>query len=287
MAMNTGLSQVFQKWPRAAESLAPSDPQVASSTPEDDQAEQERRRHRGELAHAARLETIQEAVCSIAHELNQPLAAVVLQAEITAKKMRLGKEGGKQDVINALDHIADDAYRAGQIIQRMKDFVKKFEPRRNSVDLDGIIREVLTLVEDELRHAGIACTIELDQSPAMIRADAIQVQQVLLNLIRNAAEAIGRAEPGDHQITLRGRTRNGAREISVGDTGCGITDDRTFQCFETFYTTKPGGMGLGLAISRSIVESHGGHIEATQNPDRGATFTFTMPIAPEDKNHAS
>lgn len=250
------------------------------------QSKQRLEKQRAELAHIARVKTIEEMVTSIAHELNQPLAAVVMQAEVTARKMQLGRAGGAQELIESLGCIADEAYRAGQIIQRMKDFVRKTEPRRSSIDLFDIVCEAVALVENDLRHASITCDFDLDPSLPKVLVDAIQVQQVLLHLIRNAMEAIELAGSGRREITVRAKAQNGAEEVAVCDTGCGISEQHLSRYFDTFYTTKPDGMGLGLPISRSIIEAHGGRIWGKRNPDRGATFTFSIPIPRKDQQDA-
>jgi len=242
------------------------------------QAEERAEKLRQQLAHLARVETMGEMATGIAHELNQPLAAVVMRAEAAAHRLQMGREGSKQEQIDVLRGIADEGYRAGQIIRRMRDFIKKAEPRRSTVDLTDVVAEVLTLVRSDLRLAGITLTADVDPDLPHIMADRIQLQQVLLNLIRNAMEAIDAAGSGDHALSVRVRARDESLEIAVSDTGCGIPDGGLDQLFERYFTTKPGGLGMGLAISRSIVEAYGGRIWATQNADRGATFTFTLPI---------
>ncbi len=250
-------------------------------------------KHRSELAHIDRVRTVEQMASGIAHELNQPLAAIVVRADVAAKKIKLGKRQSDEQLIDSLGHISEQAYRAGCIIQRMKEFVKKTEPHHSSVDMDSVIREVLALVENDLRLKRIQLTTNVDAALPKILADQIQVQQVLLNLIRNAMDAIDgeitdsnaadSSETHPREISVCVHTDRGVLETIVRDSGCGISGEYAKQCFETFYTTKLEGMGMGLAISRAIVEAHGGHIWCEPNERRGTTFTFTMPIPGEQK----
>ena len=246
------------------------------------QAEKRAEKQRAELAHIARVITIEQMTSGIAHELNQPLSVIVTQAEVTAQKLRLGRIKDKSDLLRTLGYIADEAHRTGQIIHRMRDFVRKAKPHQSSVDIAETLHEAIAFVQNDLRHAGITVNCDVDDSLPKLLADRIQVQQVLLNLILNAMEAIERAQPEVRGIDVRARIHDGLLEISVCDTGCGVSDDHVVQYFDTFYTTKPNGLGMGLAISRSIVEAHGGRIWGTPNSGRGATFTFTMPIQGKD-----
>ena len=243
-------------------------------------------KHRSELAHIDRVRTVEQMASGIAHELNQPLAAIVVRADVASQKIKLGKHQSDEQLIESLGHISEQAYRAGCIIQRMKEFVKKTEPHHSSVDMDSVIREVMALVENDLRLKAIQLTTNIDAALPKILADRIQVQQVLLNVILNAVDAIDGEKSTQSQpreISLRVRAAQGVVETIVCDSGCGITDEHAAKCFETFYTTKREGMGMGLAISRAIVEAHGGHIWCKANEHRGTTFTFTMPIPGEKK----
>ena len=237
---------------------------------------------RVDLAHLGRVHTMGEMASGIAHELNQPLGVIVMRAEVAAQRVRLGINASQEKLLDALEDVANEAHRAGQIIRRMRDFVKKAEPHRSTIDLAEVISEVLALVQSDLRHAEIPVATSVDPSLPTLLADKIQVQQVLLNLIRNAMEAMDHTAIGPHRLTLRASADKETLEVAVSDTGCGIPDGHLDDLFGTFYSTKPAGMGVGLAISRSIIEGHGGRIWARQNADRGATFTFTLPIAKKD-----
>jgi len=234
---------------------------------------------RAALAHMGRAATIGAMASGIAHELNQPLGAIVTRAEVGARTIELRRKETREHQRQRLESIADQAHRAGEIIRRMRNFVKKRAPHRTTVHVAELIEEVLSLVGDDLRHAGIALTCDVDRSLPTTLADKIQVQQVLLNLIRNAMEAMDGIETSARQLRIQATARDGVLEVAVRDTGCGIPDECTESLFWAFHGTKPEGMGMGLAISRSIVEDHGGRIWAAQNADRGATFTFTLPTA--------
>jgi len=248
-------------------------------------AQERAKKLRSQLVHIARVATMGEMASGIAHELNQPLGAIAMRAEVAARSIRLGKEPTQQHMLGLLDNIAEQTHRAGQILRRMRDFVKKTEPSRSTVDLGETIREVVALLESELQHAGIGLTCRVDQPLPNTLADKIQIQQVLLNLMRNAIEAMEHTEPDRRELHVQATARDGVLEVAVRDSGCGLPDDGAERLFGAFYSTKLEGMGMGLAISRSIIEAHGGHISAAPNADRGATFTLILPIAEEDLKH--
>ncbi|OHB73260.1 MAG: hypothetical protein A2V70_20090 [Planctomycetes bacterium RBG_13_63_9] len=251
------------------------------------QVEQQGERLRAELAHMARVQTMGEMTSSMAHELNQPLAAVVMWAEVAAQKIRLGKPTGNDDVLKVLDDIAGQAYRAGEIIRRMKDFVRKTEPHRTTVEACEIISEALPLVASDLRHAGITLDNRVERSLPKLLVDRVQVQQVLLNLIRNAIEAMEDTAADKRRLRIRAQARDRVVEITVSDTGRGIPKDQLDCLFGTFCSTKFDGMGMGLAISRSIIEAHGGRIWAISTPQQGTSFTFTLPIPREEEKNGT
>jgi len=245
-------------------------------------AEERMEKLRTQLAHLGRVATMGEMASGIAHEINQPLGVIVTRAEVGARRIELGKNDGKTRQRELLQFIADQAYRAGEIIRRMRNFMKRSEPRRTTVHMAELIGEVLLLAGNDLQQARIAVTCNLDHSLPPILADKIQVQQVLLNLIRNSLEAMEGTPPTARKLNMRATRRGGLLEVAVSDTGCGIPHGGVDSLFEAFQGSKPDGMGMGLAISRSIVEAHGGRIWAASNPDAGATFAFTLPITEED-----
>ena len=251
------------------------------------EAEEREDQLRHELAHLARVKTMGEMASGIAHELNQPLAAILMQAEVAAHKLRHQAKQTTGELLDTLDRIADQAHRAGEIIRHMKEFVQKAQPYRVAIGLAEVVGEVAALVRNDLRHAGVRFDVEMDEALPMILGDKIQLQQVLLNLIRNAMEAMESTEADARRLRLCARVHEEMLEVTVSDTGCGVPDGRFDQLFGAFCSTKSGGMGMGLAIGRSVVEAHGGRIWATNNRRRGTAFVFTLPIAREDCEHGS
>jgi PAS domain S-box-containing protein len=247
-------------------------------------SEQRERELQSELAHVGRLTTMGEMASGLAHELNQPLAAIILQSEVIARLTRAGDKGVPDEVLKSIRFIVDQSHRAGDLIRRMREFVRHTAPRRVVVTISAVVDEVLPLAERDLREAGIALELEIEGRSLNILADKVQLQQVLLNLIRNAIEAMETTNVRQRRLCVRTRTREQMLEVSVRDAGCGIPpekSDRVEELFGAFFSTKAEGLGMGLAISRSIVESHGGRIWVEPNPDRGTTFTFTVPLATE------
>jgi len=249
------------------------------------EAEQRAAALQAELAHMGRVSTMGEMASGLAHELNQPLTAIATLAHVAGQGLRSGSEPDKARLSEMCDDIGAQALRAGRLIRRMRSFVKKIGPRRTTLDVREVLHEILHLTENDIRLAGVAIRLDVDESLPTTFADKIQVEQVLLNLVRNALESMNRSDRDDHQLTIEACACDGNLQIVVRDTGVGIPEDRIDDLFGTFYTTKPEGMGMGLAICRSIVEGHGGRIWAAPNADRGATFTFTLPIVgKEDKD---
>ncbi|MBN2579842.1 MAG: response regulator [Pirellulales bacterium] len=249
------------------------------------QSEARLKRLQDELAHAARVKTMGEMASGLAHELNQPLAAILLKAEVGAEKVQREKAPQKKQVLEVLHFVADQAHRSGEIIRRMKHFVQKNEPKQAALDLTDAIGEVTALLKNDLNHAGIRLDVRLEPDLPQVYADRIQFQQVLLNLARNAIEALEETETNGRILTLEARRRDGMAEIAVSDTGSGVPEDRREMLFNAFSSSKPGGMGLGLAICRSIIEAHGGRIRAAPNSPQGTTFTFTLPFFDKDATY--
>jgi PAS domain S-box-containing protein len=239
-------------------------------------AEQERSRLRqleADLAHTNRVSTLGEMAASIAHEIKQPIAAAITSANSCIEW--LAHEPPNLDRARAAAGRIDKyGNRAAEIIDRIRSFYKKSSPQRELVDVNGIIQEMLTLLTAEATRYPIAMRAELTTDLPKIMADRVQLQQVLMNLILNAIEAM-KDSGGD--LTVKSQLQDGQLQFSVSDTGVGLPTEKVDQIFSAFFTTKPQGSGMGLAISRSIVESHGGRLWATPNDGRGATFHFTLP----------
>ncbi len=246
-------------------------------------AEEKARLRLHDAAHTARLLELGEMTSGIAHEVNQPLAAIVSFAGACLRMLESG--GDNAEVLrDALEQIAAQGERAGQIIQRLRQFARKGALERRPFDINKAIEEVLALIRHDLHRHGVSVKLELDEALPKVRADEVQIEQVLLNLARNAVEAMEDLSVEERRLTFC--TRPGARgeleiQVQVSDTGIGLPADALERVFETFYTTKSGGVGVGLAISRSIIDAHGGRLMAGSNPGGGAVFTFTLPYGNE------
>jgi two-component system, LuxR family, sensor kinase FixL len=241
-------------------------------------AQLESEKHRTELAHLARFTTLGELSGSLAHELNQPLSAILSNAE--AAQRFLAQDPPDVGELRAIldDIVAEDA-RAGEVIVRLRALFKKGEVAFQPTDLSAAALDVLRLVRSELVAHDIAVETDLPAVPA-VRADRIQIQQVLLNLVKNASDAMTTVAPASRRLSLSVKGNgDGHVKVAVRDSGTGISEDVLRRMFEPFVTTKPDGMGLGLAVCRTIVEAHHGTLNATNNADRGATFEFTLPAA--------
>jgi PAS domain S-box-containing protein len=239
-------------------------------------AEQEREKLReleADLAHINRVSTLGEMAASLAHEIKQPIAAAITSANSCIEW--LAHEPPNLDRARAAASKIDKyGNRAAEIIDRIRSFYTKSPPQRELVDVNGIIEEILTLLKCEADRYSVAMRAELAAEQPKIMADRVQLQQVLMNLMLNAIEAM-RDEGGE--ITVKSQLQDGRLQFSVSDTGVGLPAEKMDQIFSAFFTTKPQGSGMGLAISRSIVESHGGRLWATANGGRGATFHFILP----------
>ena len=240
-------------------------------------AEDEAHRQREELAHAQRITTLGELSASLAHEVNQPLAAIVTNAQAAIRLLeRAGVEHA--DVSEALTDMAADAQRASAIIRRLRALSRKEPTSQKGVDLNETIDDVVTLLRYDFAGKGIKVLRAGDSIVPLVSGDPVQLQQVILNLLVNASEAIGNAPDQPREIAVTtARRAPGLVEVTVRDTGIGAKPADLACMFERFFSTKPGGLGMGLSISRSIVEAHGGRIRAEANPDRGLTLRVELP----------
>ena len=253
---------------------------AAQDVTERKQAEDEARRHQAALAQVSRLSTMGELAGQLAHELNQPLCTIVGNAQ-TAQRLLNAPTPSMSEVREALADVVAYGKHAGDVIRRLRSFLRQ-EPQIAVLNIQKLIEEVADLAGADARQHHARLRFELADDLPTVRGDPIQLQQVLLNLVRNGLEAMaGAGEP--RELTVRAHSpQAGEVVISVSDSGMGLTDDVAARLFETFFTTKPTGLGLGLPISRSIVEAHGGSLTATPNPDRGTTFSLKLPAVPED-----
>jgi len=242
-------------------------------------AEKEAQRSRQELAHFTRVSMMGELTASLAHELNQPLTGILANAQ-AARRFLEATPPAFDEFRDILVDIIEDVKRASEVIQRLRDLLRKNEFQDVLLDLNVLSRDVVKLVSSDAVIRNVTVTFDFDPQPVRIYGDRIQLQQVVLNLLLNAMEAMAECAGGDRTVTVRTRnTEAKTVHVSVQDTGPGLRDDTQELIFEPFYTTKSDGMGMGLSISRSIIEAHGGVIWVTNNPTRGATFHFTLPWA--------
>ena len=245
--------------------------------------EEEIHQTRERLAQFGRLSTLGEMAASLAHELNQPLTAIATYTQACQRLIESG-QSDDDEILTALKKCNAQAQRAGEVIRRLRQFVKKKELGRREVSFDEIFRDLTVLAEVDARDNGVSLTIDVAKGLPRVLVDAVQIQQVILNLIRNGIDAMMNVNHYDDGISVTvDKSPNDQVRIMVTDHGTGITKEDEKKIFQPFFTTKTSGMGLGLAISRSIIESHGGVLSFTKNPSGGTTFHFTLPVISEAK----
>jgi signal transduction histidine kinase len=230
-----------------------------------------------ELAHANRVATMGQLTASIAHEVRQPIAATVTNAQ--AGLRWLNRETPDLDEARqAFDRIVREGDRASDVIGRIRALIEKAPSRNDRLDINGAIREVIELTRVEAVKKGVSVRTDFADGLPLIEGDRVQLQQVVLNLIINAVEAMSEVSKAARELLIStGKARAGGVLIGVRDSGPGLDPQSVDRLFEAFYTTKPSGLGMGLAICRSIIEAHGGRLWVTANQPRGATFQFTVP----------
>jgi len=240
-------------------------------------AEAEARQRQNELIHVSRLSTMGEMATGIAHELNQPLSAIVNFANGCARRLRQGN-GGEEEMLDALQQIAGQANRAGEIIKRLRGMVGRQQPVREDSDLNALIREVCALLGHEIRKLQVQLDVRLAAEPLYVRVDGVQIEQAVLNLMRNALDALQEVPVVRRQLTLTsGVSPEGRVFVTVQDSGPGIHPEVMKRLFDPFFTTKPSGMGVGLAIAQTIIDGHQGRIRAESWPGKGTSFTIELP----------
>jgi PAS domain S-box-containing protein len=246
------------------------------------EARESERRYREalmELAHANRVTRMGQLTASIAHEVKQPIAAAVTGAQ-AAQQWLNRQPANLAEAREALLRIVRDGKRAGDIIDRIRDLTKKAPPRKGSLNINETIREVVELTHGEVVKNGVSVRTQLAEGLPLILADRVQLQQVLLNLIINAIEAMRDVSEKERELLITTRDEQDGVSVEVRDSGPGFTPAAVERVFEAFYTTKAGGLGLGLSICRSIIEAHNGRLWASPNLPRGAVFRFTAPAHP-------
>src|SRR2546426_6964665 len=240
------------------------------------------REAQAELAHVTRVTTLGEVTASFAHELNQPLAAILNNANACLGLLPSGR-ADLDEVRDALADIVTDADRASAIIERVRGLAKRSSPEQVPLQLVDVVADIVALAAAESVARRVAIRTDIPTDLPVVLGDRVQLQQVLLNLVVNGMDAMSTVDEPERKLEIRGRpdTQDGSQgaRVSVQDRGIGLHAGQADRLFEAFYTTKPHGMGLGLAISRSIIEAHGGRLWAESNQGPGATFSFRLPAA--------
>ena len=251
--------------------------------------EEMERRRRDELAHVARLSTMGEMASGLAHELNQPLAAISNYVFGCRKRVEMDRMD-KDSLIEALHNVGSQAQRAGEIIRRMRNFVRKRESQKNYISVNEIVTEVVALCAPELRDNSVQVSENLPDDLPMVGVDAIQIEQVIINLVRNSIEAMREVPFKERCLSLSTSTIFDDEEMvlfELSDSGVGLDPEMVKEIFNPFFSTKSDGMGMGLTISQSIVENHGGKLWAVSNDDQpGVTFKMTLPVCDEPEENA-
>jgi C4-dicarboxylate-specific signal transduction histidine kinase len=243
-------------------------------------AEEALRRAQADLAHVSRVTTMGELTASLAHEVNQPIAAAVTDAN-TCLRWLTRDHPDVEEARAAAMRIVKDGTRAAEIISRIRLLFKKGTTEREPVDVNDVVREMIVLLRSEATRHSVFLRTELAEDLPQIMGDRVQLQQVIMNLIMNSIDAMEDVD-GTRELTLKSqRAENEQLLVSVSDTGVGLPPQQADQIFNAFFTTKPHGTGMGLRISRSIVESHGGRLWAANTCPRGASFCFTLPTQAE------
>jgi C4-dicarboxylate-specific signal transduction histidine kinase len=244
----------------------------------------ERKRAEAELAHANRVATAGELTASIAHEVNQPIAATSMNAA-TAMRWLTRQPPNVEEAKQSLDLVVGNAKRAADIVSRIRNFSKNAPVRKEDLEINGVILDIIGLARVAMSDRGVVATMQLSERLPHICGDRVQLQQVILNLIMNAVEAMSETREGSRELLIRtGEAEAGGVLITVSDTGPGLTRADAKRIFEAFYTTKPSGLGMGLSICRSIVEAHSGRLWVTPNEPTGAVFCVALPVG--DKSPA-
>jgi len=246
-------------------------------------SEDKARQMQDRLTLFGRISTMGEMAAGIAHEINQPLTAIATYAQACQRLLADPSAVHTDDIRQSLQQIENQALRAGEVIRRLRSFVKNREVRREPTDPNRLLDDLLTLAQTDTRHHNIRIHVEQGDHLPQIQADPVQIQQVILNLVRNAIDAMADLPHERRELQLRTRRdEHGDVEFMVADRGPGLTEAAKTELFNPFFTTKSAGTGLGLAISLSIVRAHGGKVWYRPNEHGGAIFFFSLPAAPGD-----
>jgi C4-dicarboxylate-specific signal transduction histidine kinase len=239
-------------------------------------AELQARELRDELAHVGRVTTLAALTGSLAHEINQPLAAVMTNAQ-AARRLIAAPVPDLAELRAALADIVADNQRAAEVVKRLRTLLRKDTSEYGPVDINDSIGEVIKVLQGDIAARRIALDTDLAPLVPLVLGDRVQLQQVILNLLMYAFEALDGDDRSVKPVLIRTAVVDGMITVEVEDDGIGLTDDQLPRMFEPFYTTKPGGMGLGLAICQTIVSAHDGSVTVSRNASRGTTFSFSLP----------
>jgi two-component system, LuxR family, sensor kinase FixL len=240
--------------------------------------EHEAQQQRETLAHAARVLAVGELAGSLAHELNQPLTAMVTNAQAAQRFIRQPTPA-LVELQEILADIVQDGKRGADVIRGVRGLLRRADSDQAAVDINTIVREVAGLLRSDAILKGISVRLEMSTDLPPVLGERVQLQQVILNLFMNAFEAMGGAPDGPREVVVRTKRGPASVELLVSDTGPGLSDETVARMFEPFFTTKPEGLGLGLSISRTIIRAHGGEIRASRHVDRGSTISVTLPAS--------
>ena len=241
-------------------------------------AEEAARRHQNEMAHVARLSTLGEMASGLAHELTQPLCAITTYAQTCLRIVNCG-EAVPEQIKYGLEQVIKQAELGSAIFRRLRNFARKGETARHAMRVSKVIREAVSLIGSELAHNEVKLRMESGGWSPIVKVDPIQIEQVIMNLVRNSMDAMSEVDPKRRRLLIRTmRCGTSQVEVSIADHGRGCPSDVVERLFEPFFTTKPSGLGIGLGISQTIIEAHGGRLWLESNSINGATFSFTLPL---------
>jgi C4-dicarboxylate-specific signal transduction histidine kinase len=280
--------ELEQRVQKRTEELAEANRRLSIEMDERRRAEDQAQQHLAELAHVARLSTVGEMVAELAHELTQPLSAICSYAQACKRLLQSPVMNRTEEMSSSLNQVSEQADRAAEIIRRLRRFVAKSNPIQVVVHVNDMIREVVELMKIDARKAQAEVVLELAKSLPPVVGDRIQLEQVLVNLLCNAFDALCESDGQPRRATIRTKI-DGRRNVlvDVEDNGAGIPADIADRVFDRFFTTKPDGMGMGLAISQSIIEHHGGKLWITSSPGPGVSCHFTLPIDTGEHNRGN
>lgn len=244
-------------------------------------AEEELQEHREKLVHVARLSSMGELVAGIAHELGQPLYSIQNFSKAARNVLRARQDPGLEETHDWIEHVERASLRAGDILRRFRDFTRRSETKRTLLDVREVVSDAIELLAFELRGKKVQVRSQLGETPLLAKADRVQLLQTVVNLLQNATDAMTDSPEDARVVDLKAAIQSSEIEISLADRGVGLPEDIE-KLFESFVTTKPDGLGIGLAISRAILESHGGQLSAEANPGGGAVFRCRLPVAHEE-----